>query len=343
MFKNRRHIEIALKIVIVLLFSFFLSWQIFYKKDSNQLWAAFQEQLRERSAFWLLIVCVLMPLNWLFEALKWRRLADSFQHFSVWLAFKSVLAGAAIGIFTPNRVGEYGGRLLFTPKDKVVETVVASLLGSFGQLLAILTFGVLGLYTFLHFFYSQLDFILNALLVVCLLGLVIILFLFYNTDILLSVIKKIYKLFEKKIAPSLIQHPTAQKIVFSVKERLKHVKILQNYSNSQLSSALLMAYLRYTIYTIQYYCMLRFMGVDIGIVLSIACITTIFLLQTCLPLPPVTGLFARGGTAVYIWNFCNANEITVLATTFGLWLINVIFPALIGLIFILRKNYFTEK
>jgi hypothetical protein len=96
------------------------------------------------------------------------------------------------------------------------------------------------------------------------------------------------------------------------------------------------------VYSLQYFCVLQFMGIHASIGISAACIATIFLLQTCLPLPPVTGLFARGGTAVYIWGFSGANELSVLATTFGLWIVNIIIPALFGLFFILRKNYFSK-
>jgi uncharacterized membrane protein YbhN (UPF0104 family) len=340
--KKLQNIEIGGKILMVLLFSFFLYYEIFYKKNSAELWQTYQKQLLQNNPWWLVTAFLLMPLNWLLEALKWRRLADVFEHFSIWLAFKAVLAGATIGIFTPNRVGEYGGRLLFTPKDKAVETVIATLLGSFSQLLALFGGGFIGLYFFLDTFFPDLHYILLLLSLACIVAYGIILFFFYNSDLLLNVFKRIYHFLEKKVLARFLEKKYFQIIFTLVKGWLKHVKVLKKFTTRQLSEALLMAFLRYMVYSLQYFCVLQFMGIHASIGISAACIATIFLLQTCLPLPPVTGLFARGGTAVYIWGFCGANELSILATTFGLWIINIIIPALFGLFFILRKNYFSK-
>ncbi len=340
--KKLQDIEITAKIAMVSIFSFFIYYEIFYKKNGVELWNTYQTQLQDSNPWWIAVAFFLMPINWLLEALKWRRLADVFEHFSVWLAFKAVLAGAAIGIFTPNRVGEYGGRLLFTPKEKAIETVVATLLGSFSQLLALLGGGLIGLYFFLEMFFPELHYIVLLLFVASLVGYGIILFFFYNVDLLLNAFKRIYYFLENKILLRFSENKYFQ-IGFSlVKGWLKHVKVLRNFTTKQLSEALLMAFLRYIVYSLQYFCVLQFMGIHVEIGISAACIATIFLLQTCLPLPPVTGLFARGGTAVYIWGFSSANEVAVLATTFGLWIINIIIPALLGLYFILRKNYFSK-
>ncbi len=340
--KKLHKIEVFIKIFIVLLFSFFLYYEIFYKKNGADIWQSYQNQLTKSNPYWLIVAFFLMPFNWLIEALKWRRLADVFEHLSIWTALKAVLAGATIGIFTPNRVGEYGGRLLFTPKDKVVETVLTTLLGSFSQLLAILGGGFIGLYFFLDTFFPDLHYILLLLLVACLVGYCIILFFFYNVDLLLNIFKRIYHFSEKKILMRFSEKKYFQIVFTVVKGWLKHVKVLKKFTTRQLSEALSMAILRYMVYSFQYFCVLQFMCIPAEIGISAACIATIFLLQTCLPLPPVSGLFARGGTAVYIWGFSNANELSVLATTFGLWIINIIIPALFGLFFILRKNYFSK-
>ncbi len=343
MIKNLKTIEITAKIAIALCFVVFLYWQIFHQRNSAELWAAYQKQIQNSNPLWLAITVFLMPMNWLLEALKWRKLAQAFENYSVWYAFRAVLAGITIGVFTPNRIGEYGGRLLFTTKDKTVETIISTLLGSFSQILATLFFGLLGFYVFLTTFFQHLQSYFNLLAIPCFLGFSILIFFFYKTDFLLTILKKIYYYAEKRISNDFLEIKIVEKTLTLVKNWLKHVKFLQNYSYWQLSMALLMASLRYSVYTLQYYCMLQFMGIDLSIWLSTACITTIFLLQTSLPLPPVTGLFARGGTAVWVWSFSTANEIAILTTTFSLWLLNVILPALIGLFFILKKNYFPNE
>jgi Lysylphosphatidylglycerol synthase TM region len=340
--KKLHFLEMAAKISLIFLFVFFLWYEIFYKKNSTLLWQAFQVQLSESEPLWLATAFLLMPINWLLEALKWRRLADVFEHFSLGLAYKAVLAGAAIGVFTPNRIGEYGGRLLFTPKEKSIETVIATLLGSFSQLLALVGGGIIGLFVFLNLFFPSFQIFYCLGLLIALLAYGIVLFFFYNIDLLLDIFKRIYHFFKKKITPTLVKKSFFQMILKIIKNWLKHVKVLKNFTNQQLSEALFWAFLRYIIYSVQYFCVLKFMGIEVGLLESFACIATIFFLQTCVPLPPVTGLFARGGAAVYIWSFVKANEIAILTTTFSLWIVNIIIPASVGLIFILRKNYFTN-
>jgi len=46
----------------------------------------------------------------------------------------------------------------------------------------------------------------------------------------------------------------------------------------------------------------------------------------------------RGEVALFVWgNFCD-NELSILASTFSLWVINMIIPALIGIFFIMNIN-----
>ena len=54
-----------------------------------------------------------MCLNWSIEAIKWRLLIKKMQPITFIEALKGVLSGVAVGTFTPNRIGEFGGRILY--------------------------------------------------------------------------------------------------------------------------------------------------------------------------------------------------------------------------------------
>ena len=84
--------------------------------------------------------------------------------------------------------------------------------------------------------------------------------------------------------------------------------------------------------------MLQFFGIQVSIINGIAGIATIFLFQTSIPLPPVMGLFVRGKIALDIWGLFSDNELGILASTFSLWILNLIVPALIGMVFIIKIN-----
>jgi len=83
---------------------------------------------------------------------------------------------------------------------------------------------------------------------------------------------------------------------------------------------------------------LQFFGVNAPFLEALAGISTVFLVQTSIPLPPVTGLLTRGQVALFVWSFFGGNEISVLAATYSLFVINLILPALIGAVFILKTN-----
>ena len=53
----------------------------------------------------------MMFLNWLVEALKWRYMISKIENISIMTAYRAVLTGITVSTFTPNRIGEYGGRV----------------------------------------------------------------------------------------------------------------------------------------------------------------------------------------------------------------------------------------
>jgi hypothetical protein len=67
-------------------------------------------------------------------------------------------------------------------------------------------------------------------------------------------------------------------------------------------------------------------------------IFALFLLQTGVPLPPILGLVARGSIAVQIFGWYGADPLSALATTFTLWVINLILPSLVGIFCVFNLN-----
>jgi len=97
------------------------------------------------------------------------------------------------------------------------------------------------------------------------------------------------------------------------------------------------AWLRYGLYSIQYYAILRFYGIDLPLDAALAGVGSIYLLQTAIPLPPVLALLARGEIALLIWGIWGANALSILAASYTLFVLNLAFPALLGLFYIVKK------
>src|SRR5690606_16203154 len=95
--------------------------------------------------YFLWLCILLMPVNLLLEAKKWQILAGSAQPLSFRGAMASYLGGIAFSMVTPNRLGEYPGRMLYLKRRNTVRLVSVSLLGALTQMLTLFIFGTLGL------------------------------------------------------------------------------------------------------------------------------------------------------------------------------------------------------
>ena len=64
------------------------------------------------------LVCLMMLLNWSLEALKWKELTKAYHKMSFSEAFRSVISGVSTSFITPNRIGDFIGKLSYLPKGK---------------------------------------------------------------------------------------------------------------------------------------------------------------------------------------------------------------------------------
>ncbi len=300
-----------------------LAYSIYRQSMGNDniktLQTAFAQQMESAAWGWFYFALVLMPINWLLETIKWRQLTQSFANVTLWQSLKSILAGTTFSLLTPNRAGEYGGRLLVFPPEVRWEVVISTMVGSLSQILILISTGLGGLMIFLLQHSQPQAIVMQFLLVFGSIVVVLCFFCFYNIDFLVAFARRIPWLYRYK-------------------NTLRHLRLLEKYSTSQLTLSLFFAFLRYLTYTFQYYCMTMFFDLGVTWQTALPSIATIYLLQTGIPLPPLVGLLARSEIALYIWGFSTSNSLAILASTFTLWVINLVIPALIGLIFVLQSN-----
>ncbi len=316
---NNKFLNAAVKILIVGLLLWTIYRQVFAKDNIEELWRAFLQNFNFPNLWWLIAIAMLVPVNWGIEAIKWKQLIKNFSRLNFWKTYKAILAGVTVSLFTPNRVGEYGGRILLVEPENNWKAVVATLVGSFSQLLTLLTMGLLGAIVFSKTFLDPEIYILGLVFFLGIAFVGLMLFCFFNIDLVIPIAKRI---------------PFPEKI----KKYLRHVAVLKNYSNKELGHVLLFSLMRYLTYSFQYFLALQFFDIEVGIIQGFAGIATIYLMQTSIPLPPLMGLLARGEIALFVWGFFSSNEVNILAASFSLFVINLALPALIGAIFILQTN-----
>ncbi len=311
-----RLLNFLIKAVLVGLLIWVIYRQIFTRDQAADIWRLFVEQIQQQPLYILLIPAALMPINWALESLKWQALVRIFEPQSFRRAYQTVLAGVTFSLFTPNRIGEYGGRILFVRAENNWRAVVATLVGSYAQLLALLGIGVLGLTYFAGFYFDLEPLVIRSFLFIGLTLLGFMLFCYFNIRLVLPVIRRL---------------PYIRRFAQSA-------EVLRNYDNKTLGRVLGWAVARYFVYSLQYYFLLHYFGIEVDLMSGLSGIATIFLLQTSIPLPPVMGLIARGELALLIWGNFSDQELGMLAATFVLWILNLIVPALVGTVFISNIN-----
>jgi hypothetical protein len=314
-----RYISWLIKGGFLFLFALLIWHQVFQRENFTAIKDAFFSELKGKHIAWLILTLIFLPFNWATETLKWLHLIRHNETISFWRAYKAVLAGVTFSLFTPNRVGEFGGRILFLKPENTMKGILSTIVGSWAQQIMLVSFGYIGFIYFLFALWKVDNLILLGIFFLALLFISLLFFVFLNLEIVVPIFKKI-------------------KWLYRFPKLIKGINTIRQYTKQELAKTLFWAFVRYSIYSLQYYWMLRFFGINVPILRGVSCIATIYLLQTSIPLPPVVSLIARGEIALQVWGLFGANPISILAATFTLWIINLIIPAFMGLIFILKAN-----
>ena len=289
--------------------------QIWLRKDLPELWQLFLLRFTAANEGWLIAALLLVAVNWGIETEKWRLLMLRAAHIPFWQAFKAVLAGVTFAVFTPNRIGEYGGRLLMVRVDKW-QTFIATVVSSVSQMIVLIGVGSIGAMGYVVSRYALPAYWLWSGAAAGAVGVTLLLMLYFNIDLIIPLIARLPYL----------------------RRGVKHLTVLQEYSTARLVRVLLLSAARYSVYSLQYYLLLRFFGIEVSVIQGFTYIAFLFFLQTVLPLPPVSALLLRGELAVQVWGTYSHNPLSIFAVSFGLWFINLALPAIFGMIFIMSSN-----
>ncbi|SEA19000.1 lysylphosphatidylglycerol synthase domain-containing protein [Pedobacter hartonius] len=308
----------VLKVAIVV----FAFWFIYNKLSTNNNLKDFKNILARIPApeitAVLSFVVSLMFLNWGLEALKWRRLLRHIEQISLWRSVESVFCGLTWAVFTPNRIGEYGGRVFFlSPKRRIIG-VVAMAVGNIGQMVLTNIFGAISLCIFIYRFIDldyRLDYALMALSVMfCIFFLVFFFNIRWLNGLLLS-------------------------MRFTRKYK-KFYSILGRYQKKELLNILLFCLARYVVFSTQYFIMFYWLIPDIHYLDILMMVCILFFVQSTLPSLDLFDIGVRSVTASYFFGFVTTQDVAVIACTASIWLINIIIPAILGSYFVFKLNFF---
>ncbi len=269
-------------------------------------------------------VFILMLLNWWVEAIKWRLLLKPFVRIGHWRAFIATIAGTSVALISPNRTGEFVGRVMFLDPDRRIKGAVATMLGGIAQFIATLLAGAVALLFISRTHNWDGGFIgpmlgaLAFLTIAC----AIVAIVFYSNTVLLSRVI----------------------LAFPFLERWRSdVFVLDMYSRSILRNVLLLAFLRYTIFTSQFVLLLVTLDRGLAIGDALLGVPLIFLVSTLIPTVLLTELGVRGSVALAVLVPVGAVESHLLLATFTIWAINLMLPAVAGSLILLAARIRTRS
>ncbi|MDQ7947380.1 MAG: lysylphosphatidylglycerol synthase domain-containing protein [Pedobacter sp.] len=314
----KKIVSVTLKIVIVVLAFWFIYKKLLANKDLRAFGGVLENKQQSEIAMVVGLVCLLMLFNWGLEAWKWKRLISPVERISLWLAIESVFCGLTWAIFTPNRLGEYGGRVFFLSPKRRVAGIVAMTVGNMGQLVLTNVFGAVAACIFLYRFKS-LDY--HLFLAVCALGLAFCLFFlifFFNIKWLKG-------------------------LLLSMRWTRKYQKfyaVLGRYSKRELFKILAFCMARYLVFSIQYYILFQWLIPDLYFSDIMVMVSLLFFVQSALPSLDFLDVGIRSYTAAYLFGYITSNLIAVIAVTASIWLVNLIVPAILGSFFVFKLRFF---
>lgn len=313
--------SIAIKVAVFAILVYALYEQVYLNENVHNIPGEFLRVGIGNAIVLLALLIVLMFLNWGIEAWKWKLLVQKLTPIRFIRTFKAVWTGVTLGLFTPNRVGEFGGRILYVPRKHRVHAAIVSLIGSFSQNLITVVAGMVGALFYLHQVEDVSWQVIMTLGMVAVIAVLLLLLAYYNLEVIISIFKRNRYL----------------------KRVYHYTSVLKDYSGKDLTNLLLLAFLRYAVYTAQYLIFLNVFGAGLTLLEGCAAITVIFLAQTVVPSFAIADLLTRLPVAALILSNYGVSLQVSLAATTSIWILNLIIPAVLGYVFIIRFNIFKNR
>lgn len=257
---------------------------------------------------------VLFPVNWGLEGYKWMLITSQIQKINYKTATRSVYAGICVGNLAPGRATEFLAKIhFFKPENRISITVLHFVNGLF-QLSITVLFGLLALLLRSNSSATNDEMLKNASIIlsfVVMLGFILALL---NIN---KLINWFYKRFSK-----------------SSKAEVVHL----SWGNGLLAKLFLLSFVRYIVFTLQFVLLLNVFNVQANYVYLFTGIYIYFLFTTIIPMFSVIEAAVRTAIALVVFSDLGLSNAALAIVAVLLWLINIVFPSIVGYVILLREN-----
>jgi hypothetical protein len=312
---NKRFYKVISLFIKTLILIFSLAYIIYKLKNTTHQFDVFNT-IEQINILLLIITFCLMFVNWGLEAIKWKLLIAPLERISFVKSLESVFSGVTVSIFMPNRIGEFVGRIFFLDKVDKIQATLKSFVGSFIQLSITLLIGFIALFVFGNEYLQITAFVnLDTVKIACIIFLVCLLTLIY--------LYKSKRLFSEKIQV--------------------YVDTVFNTPKRDITLVFLFSFIRYAVFLLQYYLILRALNIQIDFSICIILIAVTFLITSVVPSFAFTEIITRGAVATYVFACVTSSTNIVVLASFIIWVINLALPALLGSFFVWKLKFFNQE
>jgi hypothetical protein len=285
---------------------------IFYDLINNeQLYFSFDflSELHWNSTQFLLVLTVLglMFVNWLIEARKWQLLTHDYFQLTLKEAFTSVLSGISTAFYTPNRVGDFIGRVSHLPKEHRKNGMISSFFGSYSQWLLTIIMGWIAWLQLGNQLISSTT-LYQTITVIYFFAILSLMLLFLSNKLKPRIFNRLSAYFD---------HPP------SFANRIQLI---------------VLSMLRYFIFTTQFFLLLKLFGVDLAYGLVLSKLGLFYLFTSLIPSTFWAELGIKESLAVWVFSGLLINSLIIVSATLSLWVINLLIPAIAGNYFLFKKT-----
>ena len=266
----------------------------------------------------LLAAVLLMPFNWLIEALKWRALTSNLQHLPVRLSLKAVLSGLAVSMLTPNRMGDFAGRITLLNPENRSEGAMSAFVGAYAQMLAIALLGVVafGMGPVLPDFLLWTDNCRVLVMIVLLLAAALLTGVYFWGG-------------RVAVRFSFGRWPWLEKFV----------RAAGQHSSRQLATTLGLSVLRSAVFMLQFGLVLAATGIKLPLATAFCSIALMYCFVSVIPTFALVEWGVRGSMALLFIMPVGGQPAPIVTATVVVWLMNVAFPAAVGALLFLLPTH----
>ncbi|MBZ9651408.1 flippase-like domain-containing protein [Psychroflexus montanilacus] len=304
--KTKQFWSSAIKLLVVSL-SFFVIYKAL--EDINSV----QWQLVFGHSYLGQLLCIAFffsLLNWSLESLKWKTLLKEYSPIQFNRAFSETLRAHAVSIITPNKIGEFGAKASFYPKQLRTLVLKQTLTGQLYQLIVTCLFGILGVV----YMFSELSTSLK-----------------FSIGIALATIL-IFSICFIMIKPSI-------KWLIKFKD---YIISLADLSNVIHRKVLLFSVLRYLVFSHQFFLLLYIFQPELSYIQVMPILFVIYLVSSIVPTFLILDATLKTSLSLILLDGIIAPEV-ILAVNVLMWIFNFGIPAFIGNLLILYPKPISLK